>query len=82
MKNKLVDLNNHLFAQIERLGDEGLTPEELSDEIKRSGAMSNLGKVVVENAKLALEATKFSSEFGGRPLPNMPEMLANKVDEK
>jgi hypothetical protein len=27
MKNKLFDLNNHLFAQIERLANEDLTPE-------------------------------------------------------
>ena len=28
-KNTLVDLNNHLFAEMERLGDEDLKGEEL-----------------------------------------------------
>ena len=32
MKNTLVDLNNHLFAELERLSDEDLTSEELEAE--------------------------------------------------
>lgn len=35
MKNKLSDLNNHLFAQIERLGDEDLTAEQIGQEVER-----------------------------------------------
>lgn len=81
MKNGLVDLNNHLFAQLERLSDESLTGEKLSDELKRSHAMGNLGKVVVDNAKLALDAVKFKSEFGSRSAPEMPEMLVNKSEK-
>ena len=29
MKNKLADLNDHLFAQLERLSVEGLSPEQI-----------------------------------------------------
>lgn len=40
MKNKLVDLNNHLFEQLERLNDDELTDADLEKEIKRSKAMA------------------------------------------
>ena len=40
MKNTLGDLNNHLFAQLEKLGDDDLTGEELESELKRTDAIS------------------------------------------
>lgn len=39
MKNKLMDLNNHLFAQLERLGDEDLTPDQIENEAERTKAI-------------------------------------------
>ncbi|CAK2047395.1 Phage protein [Vibrio crassostreae] len=56
MKNKLLDLNNHLFAQLERLSDEGLKGDELKEEINRSKAVTGVSKEIVSNARLALDA--------------------------
>lgn len=50
-KNKIQDLRDHIFAQMERLGEEGLTVEKMDAEVKRAKAMSELGKVIVESAK-------------------------------
>lgn len=33
MRNTLGDLNNHLFAQLERLSDEDIKGEELREEV-------------------------------------------------
>ena len=72
MKNKLSDLNNHLFAQLERLGDEGLTPEQIEQEAKRANAIVSLSEQVIENADLQLKAVKLVCEFGDHIKPNLP----------
>lgn len=59
MKNTLNDLNNHLFAQLERLSDENLKGEELKEELNRSKAVSDVAKNIVSNGNLILQAQKF-----------------------
>lgn len=59
MKNTLVDLNNHLFAELERLSDEDLTSEELEAEISRSKALTMVSSQIIQNGKLMLDAIKF-----------------------
>ena len=56
MKNRLVDLNNHLFAQLERLSDEDVTKNEktFQMELHKTRAMTSLASVIIENANLAL----------------------------
>lgn len=67
MRNKITDLNNHLFAQLERLGDEDLTAEELQKEIERSKAMTNIAGQLVESAKVTVEAMKVAEKAGADP---------------
>lgn len=55
MKNKLSDLNNHLFAQLERLGDEDLKGDELKEEVERGKTIAAVSKEIVSNAKLTLD---------------------------
>lgn len=64
MNNKLSDLNNHLFAEIERLSDEELNEDELKSEIDRARAITSVSKQIIENGALALKAEKFKQEMG------------------
>lgn len=57
-KNQLIDLNDSLFAQMERLTSEELDEKGLQKEILRSKAVSNLAAQIIQNAKLALEGSK------------------------
>lgn len=76
MQNKLSDLNNHLFAQLERLSDEDIKGEKLKEEIARARAIKEISGAIVENAKVALEGQKFIADYGGvRVDPVLPEML-------
>ena len=52
MKNKLTDLQNHLFELMEKLNDDGLTGGELDEEVKRSDAFSGLAELAIKNAAL------------------------------
>lgn len=58
MKNTLGDLNNHLFAQLERLNDEDLKGEALIEEINRAKAVNEVASKIIANGSLVLEAKK------------------------
>lgn len=75
MKNTLGDLNNHLFAQLERLGEEDLTTEELEKEMDRTKAITQVSTQIINNASLVLRA-KIQAEESisyGAELPKMLE---------
>lgn len=64
MKNKLSDLNNILFEQLERLMDDEKTDEEFAKEQARAKAVTDVAGKVIDNARLTLDAYKFAEEYG------------------
>lgn len=59
MQNHLSDLNNHLFAEIERLSDEELSGDDLETEIQRAKAINSTAQAIISNGNLALRAAEF-----------------------
>ena len=75
MKNTLGDLNNHLFAQLERLNDEDLKGEKLQEEIERAKAVGDIAVKIISNANVVLQAEKFKAETLGRSKIESAKML-------
>lgn len=65
MKNKLVDLRNHLFAALE-----GLADPEKPMELDRARAIADVAKVVIETAKVEVSFLRVVD--GGRGSGFMP----------
>ena len=80
MKNKLTDLNDHLFEQLERLNDDDLTEEGLIKEIQRSKAITEIAKPIIANAELILEAQKHLDEYGRRDKVSIPALFQIEND--
>jgi hypothetical protein len=62
VKNTLSDLNNHLFAQLERLSDEDLTGDALNNEINRTKAVTDVATQIISNSSLVLKAMQFKDD--------------------
>lgn len=74
-RNTLGDLNNHLFAELERLNDESLTAEEIDKEIERAKAVSTVAANVIQNANTVLRAFEFKDQQLG--VAELPRMLTD-----
>lgn len=76
MKNTLIDLNNHLFMQLERLSDEGLSSEELEKEIIRTKAITEVAGKIIDNSSTVLEAMKLvKGKDGIVEKEDLPKMI-------
>lgn len=74
MKSTLGDLNNHLFAQLERLSDEDNVGDKLTEEIERAKAVTSIANQIISNGSLVLQAQKFHTEYKSKDIQK-PKML-------
>ena len=75
MKNTLVDLNNYLFEQIEKLNDGDLKGDKLKEEITRSKALTDISRTIIDNANTILSAKRLQADTLGRSTVTIPKML-------
>lgn len=78
MKNRLTDLNNHLFAQLERLSEEGLTGERIELEVTRAEAMVKVADKIIDTANVTLKACDLVATHGDRFLEHLPMITGPK----
>lgn len=78
MKNKIEDLRNHLFAQLEILGDEEKmkNPITLEREVKKSKAIQELAQTIVNSAKVEVDFLKATDQKGSTFLSPKKEISA------
>ena len=94
LRNTLLDLNDYLFAEMERLDNERLSPEGLKREIERAKAMSLVAGSIISGASVVLRSAQFSAEWGddaevprmllgdGCRKSDIPEIRLGGFDEK
>lgn len=78
-KNKMIDLNNHLFEQLERLNDDDLDENGLKKEIARSKAMTGIANQIINNARVCVDGMK---AFNEGLIKEAPLMLGFKTSEE
>lgn len=73
-RNRLTDLNDYLFMELERLDDESLTSDQIRAECVRAKAVADIGDKIIKNAQLVLDAVKLKNDYDGpEQLPRLLE---------
>lgn len=79
MKNRLIDLNDHLFAQIERLSDEDINEKQLQNEVSRTEAIVRVSDQIIKGATLSLKAAQLRVTHGDYvKIEEMAPMIEDK----
>ena len=64
MNNKLIDLNNLLFEQLERINEDDLSDDELEKQLKKAKHINDIAKNIVDINRLAFDALKHEDSTG------------------
>lgn len=76
------DLHNHLFAQLERLGVEELSAEQIAVEVERSKAITIIARQITDGAKIELDAKKLIWDSQIDKLPSILEQKHKQMHLK
>ena len=68
-------LNEALGEQINRLKISNTSTDALDNEIKRSKAMAEVARQIIDNNKVALEAMKLKADYHGSTAINIPSQM-------
>ncbi len=79
MKRTLADLNEYLFDELDRLSNEDLSGEQLTQEIGRSNALTRIAERVIASADIAMRALKMKEDAMDANM-KLPHLLANGED--
>lgn len=74
------ELNRFLFAALERLDVESMTPEQIEAEAARAEAIVEVADRITENTKTTLAAAKLYAEHGDKILKHLPMIGGGKKD--
>jgi len=92
MKNSITDLSDTLFDQLTRLTKEGISPTEMTREIKRAQAVAKISTEIIKAGTLQYKSVKLALEnksiFRPESLPmitdennvliNAPKLASNR----
>lgn len=76
-KNRLTDLNDHLFMALEALGDEGLPPEETELRIRKAAAVVGVSDAILRIADTRIKAAKTIADIGAPGAHMLGELTFN-----
>ena len=57
---------------MERLSEEGITAEQIEQEVKRADAVVSVADQIARNADLQLKAAKLYADYGDSVLSHLP----------
>lgn len=77
--NTISDLNNHLFAQLDRLAQPNLSDGEMKTELERAKAVSTIADNIIDSSALRIKAAQVYGEYGRPVLDMLPQVGTGPV---